>query len=175
MREARLPLAYRDSCAHLLIPLNKCRRDTWYAPWKCSVCRAAAAESARPVLRPDMEDLLTDNVPNRTSATATRSASTSSLRNELPRWMSCGSRRAERGATEHGRFSSAWTGRGLYICRNKGLFSVDWRATSRQRNASRCPNQPYVGMVCLCIRDVVWCMVTNCENTDEDTDTTQRT
>ncbi|ODA78901.1 hypothetical protein RJ55_04491 [Drechmeria coniospora] len=35
MREARLPLAYRDSCAHLLIPLNQCRRETWYAPWKC--------------------------------------------------------------------------------------------------------------------------------------------
>jgi NADH dehydrogenase (ubiquinone) 1 beta subcomplex subunit 7 len=37
MRDARLPLAYRDSCAHLLIPLNKCRRETWYAPWKCTV------------------------------------------------------------------------------------------------------------------------------------------
>ncbi|GAO15841.1 hypothetical protein UVI_02051770 [Ustilaginoidea virens] len=36
MRDARLPLAYRDSCAHLLIPLNKCRKATWYAPWKCS-------------------------------------------------------------------------------------------------------------------------------------------
>lgn len=35
MRDARLPLAYRDSCAHLLIPLNKCREATWYAPWKC--------------------------------------------------------------------------------------------------------------------------------------------
>lgn len=37
MREARLPLAYRDSCAHLLIPLNQCRKETWYAPWKCEV------------------------------------------------------------------------------------------------------------------------------------------
>merc|ERR1712000_177609 len=36
MRDARLPLAYRDSCGHLLIPLNKCRRETFYAPWKCS-------------------------------------------------------------------------------------------------------------------------------------------
>ena len=35
MRDARLPLAYRDSCGHLLIPLNKCRRETFYAPWKC--------------------------------------------------------------------------------------------------------------------------------------------
>lgn len=37
MRDARLPLAYRDSCGHLLIPLNKCRRETFYAPWKCGV------------------------------------------------------------------------------------------------------------------------------------------
>lgn len=35
MSAARLPLAYRDSCAHLLIPLNKCRQETWYLPWKC--------------------------------------------------------------------------------------------------------------------------------------------
>lgn len=35
MREARLPLAYRDQCAHLLIPLNKCRLQEFYLPWKC--------------------------------------------------------------------------------------------------------------------------------------------
>jgi len=35
MADARLPLAYRDSCAHLLIPLNKCRVDEYYLPWKC--------------------------------------------------------------------------------------------------------------------------------------------
>ncbi|KAF1815260.1 hypothetical protein P152DRAFT_471875 [Eremomyces bilateralis CBS 781.70] len=35
MSEARLPLAYRDSCAHLLIPLNKCRYDNYYLPWRC--------------------------------------------------------------------------------------------------------------------------------------------
>ncbi|KAI1336691.1 NADH-ubiquinone oxidoreductase B18 subunit-domain-containing protein [Xylariaceae sp. FL0016] len=35
MREAKLPLAYRDSCANLLIPLNRCRVDTYYLPWKC--------------------------------------------------------------------------------------------------------------------------------------------
>nr|POE80931.1 nadh dehydrogenase [ubiquinone] 1 beta subcomplex subunit 7 [Quercus suber] len=39
MSAARLPLAYRDSCAHLLIPLNKCRYDTYYLPWKCNVGR----------------------------------------------------------------------------------------------------------------------------------------
>lgn len=37
MRDAKLPLAYRDSCAHLLIPLNRCRTDTFYLPWKCNV------------------------------------------------------------------------------------------------------------------------------------------
>ncbi|KAJ4351401.1 uncharacterized protein N0V89_006743 [Didymosphaeria variabile] len=35
MSAARLPLAYRDSCAHLLIPLNRCRVDEYYLPWKC--------------------------------------------------------------------------------------------------------------------------------------------
>lgn len=36
MIEVGMPLAFRDSCAHLLIPLNKCRRTTMYLPWKCS-------------------------------------------------------------------------------------------------------------------------------------------
>ncbi|KAI1322133.1 NADH-ubiquinone oxidoreductase B18 subunit-domain-containing protein [Xylariaceae sp. FL0255] len=35
MREAKVPLAYRDNCAGLLIPLNKCRQKTWYMPWSC--------------------------------------------------------------------------------------------------------------------------------------------
>lgn len=38
MSEAKLPLAYRDSCAHLLIPLNRCRFEEYYMPWKCVVC-----------------------------------------------------------------------------------------------------------------------------------------
>ena len=37
MSAARLPLAYRDSCAHLLIPLNRCRFEEYYLPWKCVV------------------------------------------------------------------------------------------------------------------------------------------
>ncbi|KAK0672369.1 NADH-ubiquinone oxidoreductase B18 subunit-domain-containing protein [Cercophora samala] len=37
MRDAKLPMAYRDSCGHLLIPLNRCRQDTYYLPWKCNV------------------------------------------------------------------------------------------------------------------------------------------
>mmetsp|Transcript_3655 Transcript_3655/g.11300 ORF Transcript_3655/g.11300 Transcript_3655/m.11300 type:complete len:81 (+) Transcript_3655:77-319(+) len=35
MMAAKVPLAYRDTCAHLLIPLNKCRRKTFYMPWEC--------------------------------------------------------------------------------------------------------------------------------------------
>ncbi|KAF1823776.1 putative NADH-ubiquinone oxidoreductase B18 subunit [Dissoconium aciculare CBS 342.82] len=35
MAAARLPLQYRDSCAHLLIPLNKCRFDNYYLNWRC--------------------------------------------------------------------------------------------------------------------------------------------
>ncbi|KAI3831032.1 hypothetical protein MKX03_011639 [Papaver bracteatum] len=35
MVQAKVPLAYRDQCAHLLIPLNKCRQSEFYLPWKC--------------------------------------------------------------------------------------------------------------------------------------------
>jgi len=35
MEAAKLPLQYRDFCAHLLIPLNECRRREFYLPWKC--------------------------------------------------------------------------------------------------------------------------------------------
>eukprot|EP01018_Ginkgo_biloba_P008054 Gb_28218 [translate_table: standard] len=35
MVEARVPLLYREQCAHLLIPLNKCRMKEYYLPWKC--------------------------------------------------------------------------------------------------------------------------------------------
>jgi len=37
MSAERVPLQYRDSCAHLLIPLNKCRFQSYYLPWKCQV------------------------------------------------------------------------------------------------------------------------------------------
>ncbi|KAK9359207.1 NADH-ubiquinone oxidoreductase B18 subunit-domain-containing protein [Lipomyces starkeyi] len=36
MKDAKLPLAYRDRCASLLIPLNKCRHEFYYLPWKCT-------------------------------------------------------------------------------------------------------------------------------------------
>ncbi|OWP01331.1 hypothetical protein B2J93_7315 [Marssonina coronariae] len=35
MSEARLPIQYRDGCAGLLIPLNRCRYEEYYLPWKC--------------------------------------------------------------------------------------------------------------------------------------------
>lgn len=35
MKANRLPLGFRDSCAHLLIPLNQCRLREFYLPWKC--------------------------------------------------------------------------------------------------------------------------------------------
>mmetsp|Transcript_16700 Transcript_16700/g.23028 ORF Transcript_16700/g.23028 Transcript_16700/m.23028 type:complete len:82 (-) Transcript_16700:1939-2184(-) len=35
MQEAHIPLHARDSCAHLLIPLNECRREGMFLPWKC--------------------------------------------------------------------------------------------------------------------------------------------
>ncbi|KAI8872388.1 hypothetical protein GQ42DRAFT_161339 [Ramicandelaber brevisporus] len=36
MQEHRIPLQFRDFCAHLLIPLNSCRRDNFYLPWRCN-------------------------------------------------------------------------------------------------------------------------------------------
>lgn len=35
MNEAKLPLGWRDFCAHLLIPLNECREANLYMPWTC--------------------------------------------------------------------------------------------------------------------------------------------
>lgn len=35
MDAAQIPYAFRDYCVHLLIPLNECRRQGLYMPWKC--------------------------------------------------------------------------------------------------------------------------------------------
>ena len=35
LEDASVPLQWRDYCAHLLIPLNACRRETLSAPWRC--------------------------------------------------------------------------------------------------------------------------------------------
>ena len=35
-RAARIPLAWRDTCVDLLLPLNQCRDKSYYLPWKCT-------------------------------------------------------------------------------------------------------------------------------------------
>ena len=35
LSDAKIDLAYRDFCAHLLIPLNECRKRSYFLPWKC--------------------------------------------------------------------------------------------------------------------------------------------
>ena len=39
MKAAKIPLQWRDRCAAILVPLNKCRRETGFAPWKCTQLR----------------------------------------------------------------------------------------------------------------------------------------
>jgi len=39
MKDNKVPLQWRDRCAALLVPLNKCRRETTFLPWKCSQLR----------------------------------------------------------------------------------------------------------------------------------------
>jgi len=41
MKEAKVPLPFRNYCAHLLIPLNECRKATFYSPFQCSDLRHA--------------------------------------------------------------------------------------------------------------------------------------
>ncbi|ETV88733.1 hypothetical protein H257_00247 [Aphanomyces astaci] len=41
LADARVPLSYRDQCGGILIPLNDCRRETAFAPWKCQDLRHA--------------------------------------------------------------------------------------------------------------------------------------
>ena len=36
LKAARIPVHLRDYCAHLLIPLNTCRYDSYWLPWKCN-------------------------------------------------------------------------------------------------------------------------------------------
>jgi NADH dehydrogenase (ubiquinone) 1 beta subcomplex subunit 7 len=35
MADQLVPIHVRDYCAHVLIPLNKCRRQGLYLPWAC--------------------------------------------------------------------------------------------------------------------------------------------
>jgi len=36
LRSNRIALGWRDNCSALLLPLQKCRHATLYAPWKCT-------------------------------------------------------------------------------------------------------------------------------------------
>ncbi|KAI5288473.1 hypothetical protein KEM52_001135 [Ascosphaera acerosa] len=53
MSQARLPLAYRDSCAHLLIPLNRCRYEEYYLPWKHTYEKCQYVEFKKRVAKMD--------------------------------------------------------------------------------------------------------------------------
>jgi|Transcript_20716 NADH dehydrogenase (ubiquinone) 1 beta subcomplex subunit 7 len=35
LKDAKIPIAFRDTCGHLLIKLNKCRREALFNPTKC--------------------------------------------------------------------------------------------------------------------------------------------
>lgn len=39
MKAARIPPAWRDVCAHVLIKLNECRRENYYRMDKCQELR----------------------------------------------------------------------------------------------------------------------------------------
>jgi hypothetical protein len=106
MSDAKLPLQYRDSCANLLIPLNKCRVQNYYMPWTCVV----RSPSQQPLqIRIVAERGRTQaNVKRRTSDTATKSASTRSSSCGCRRWTSLGRRRVVRGVTRVG--GRLWSG-----------------------------------------------------------------
>lgn len=36
LKKAKIPPEFRDYCAHLLLPLDRCRRENYFLPWKCS-------------------------------------------------------------------------------------------------------------------------------------------
>lgn len=76
MEEARIPLAYRDFCAHLLIPLNKCRQ----VRLACAAPSAshAALTARRPHPSPPRSARSGCRGSASTSATTTRRASTKS-------------------------------------------------------------------------------------------------
>ena len=44
MKKNRIGIAWRDECAGLLIPLNKCRKENSYLPFRCGDERHAYEE-----------------------------------------------------------------------------------------------------------------------------------
>ncbi|KDQ65141.1 hypothetical protein JAAARDRAFT_117911 [Jaapia argillacea MUCL 33604] len=41
LKANKVPLAWRDGCSALVIPLNICRKDKNYMPWECGTERHA--------------------------------------------------------------------------------------------------------------------------------------
>ncbi|KAM6503448.1 NADH-ubiquinone oxidoreductase B18 subunit (NDUFB7) domain containing protein [Amanita muscaria] len=41
LKAHRVPLGWRDNCSALLLPLNVCRKNTYYLPWECEHDRHA--------------------------------------------------------------------------------------------------------------------------------------
>ncbi|KAF9467731.1 B18 subunit of NADH:ubiquinone oxidoreductase [Collybia nuda] len=35
LKQNKVPIAWRDQCSALLLPLNVCRKDKLYMPWEC--------------------------------------------------------------------------------------------------------------------------------------------
>jgi len=35
LKAHKVPLPWRDQCSALLLPLNVCRKQTYYMPWEC--------------------------------------------------------------------------------------------------------------------------------------------
>ncbi|KAI0084220.1 NADH-ubiquinone oxidoreductase B18 subunit-domain-containing protein [Irpex rosettiformis] len=35
LKQAKVPLGWRDQCSALLLPLNVCRKEKMYMPWEC--------------------------------------------------------------------------------------------------------------------------------------------
>ncbi len=83
MSAARLPLQYRDSCAGLLIPLNKCRHESSFLPWKCEVSYNSSSRQMR------HWGECADRA-SRPRDIATRNANTKNSRRGWPRWTRSG-------------------------------------------------------------------------------------
>jgi NADH dehydrogenase (ubiquinone) 1 beta subcomplex subunit 7 len=79
MQNAKIDLAHRDFCAHLLIPLNECRRAEYYIPWKCGherhayeKCQYKECVVAGPARPPDRASERNDHI-NQSLTTRPRS------------------------------------------------------------------------------------------------------
>jgi len=82
MSAERIPLAYRDKCASVLAPLNRCRKNEWYLPWKCEVrvCSPRGEMGIEGNVHADVRALIgCDGWGGRMRDTRMRSASMTSL------------------------------------------------------------------------------------------------